>query len=62
VKAVNPIGSGDAMLAGMAAALLQGVSMSEAIRWGVACGAANAMTTQPGNVRLADVRGLLRER
>jgi tagatose 6-phosphate kinase len=61
VKAVNPIGSGDAMLAGIAVALVRGATMPEAIRWGVACGAANTMTAQPGMVRLAEVRRLRRE-
>ncbi len=38
----NPIGSGDAMTAGMAAALLDGAEMPEALRHGIACGAASA--------------------
>ena len=60
VKPVNTIGSGDAMLAGMAVALSRGKSMPEAIRFGAACGAANALTAEPGHVRRADVAGLLR--
>jgi tagatose 6-phosphate kinase len=61
VKAVNTIGCGDAMLAGMAVALAQGSEMPAAIRFGVACGAANALSMQPGDVRLADVKKLLRQ-
>ncbi|HTS17531.1 MAG TPA: hexose kinase [Verrucomicrobiae bacterium] len=58
VKAQNPIGSGDAMMAGIAVGLLRGVSMTEAARFGIACGAANAMTAEPGFLRLADVKRL----
>jgi tagatose 6-phosphate kinase len=60
VKAVNPIGSGDAMLAGVAVGIAGGKSVREAIQLGVACGAANALTATPGTVRRADVRKLLR--
>lgn len=59
VEARNPIGSGDAMLAGIACALEQGKTMLEAVRLGVACGAANAMTVLPGNVKTGDVKRLL---
>jgi tagatose 6-phosphate kinase len=58
VKAINPIGSGDAMTAGIAVGVLQGLTMLEAVRLGVACGAANAMTAQPGFARLSDVKRL----
>ena len=61
VKTVNTIGSGDAMMAGMAVTLLRGGSMPEAIRFGVACGAANALTDLPGFVNPADVKRLLRK-
>jgi tagatose 6-phosphate kinase len=58
VKAKNPIGSGDAMMAGIAVALMRGKSVLEAVRLGIACGAANAMTAEPGVVRLAAVKRL----
>ncbi len=58
VKTKNPIGSGDAMMAGIAVGLLRGHSMAEAVRLGIACGAANAMTAEPGFVRVADVKRL----
>jgi tagatose 6-phosphate kinase len=61
VKAVNTIGSGDAMLAGIACGLLRGRPMLEAVRLGIACGAANAMTATPGFVRPPDVKRLLRQ-
>jgi tagatose 6-phosphate kinase len=58
VKAKNPIGSGDAMLAGIAVDLLRGKPMVAAVWLGVACGAANVMTSEPGFVRLSDVKRL----
>jgi fructose-1-phosphate kinase PfkB-like protein len=61
VKVVNPVGSGDAMLAGIACGLHRGRPMIEAIRLGVACGAANALTPLPGFVRSADFEKLLRQ-
>jgi len=60
VKVVNSIGSGDAMLAGIAYGIWRRQSMTEAIRLGIACGAANAMTPTPGFVRIADVKQLLK--
>jgi tagatose 6-phosphate kinase len=41
------IGSGDALVAGMAAARLAGESAADVLRWGAACGAANAETWLP---------------
>jgi 1-phosphofructokinase family hexose kinase len=38
----NPIGAGDSLLAGLAWSLSQGHELPNAIRWGVACGAATA--------------------
>jgi tagatose 6-phosphate kinase len=58
VKTKNPIGSGDAMLAGIAVALVRGQPTLEAVRFGAACGAANAMTIEPGSVQMKDVRRL----
>ena len=58
---VNPIGSGDAMTAGICRQLEQGKTMPEAVRYGVACGAANALTLIAGTVRLPDVRRLFRQ-
>jgi tagatose 6-phosphate kinase len=60
VKTENPIGSGDAMMAGIAVALMRAKPVLEAVRLGIACGAANAMTAEPGCVRLADVRKLVK--
>jgi len=38
----NPIGAGDSMVGGLVFALSQGKSVAEALRWGIACGAATA--------------------
>ncbi len=58
VKAKNPIGSGDAMMAGIAVGLMRGEAIADAVQLGIACGAANAMTVDPGFVRFADVKRL----
>ena len=58
VKAANPIGSGDAMLAGIAFGLSRGENFLDALRLGIACGSANAMTTDRC-VRNRDVKRLM---
>lgn len=50
VKAVNPIGSGDAFTAGLTWRLLRGDSLGEACRWASAAGAANALTLMAGEI------------
>ena len=54
-------GSGDAVTAGICRQLEQGVALPAAVRYGVACGAANALTLIAGTVRLVDVRRLFRQ-
>src|SRR4051812_23789353 len=51
ITAVNPIGSGDAFTAGAVWRLLKGDDLSEACRWGAACGAANALNLMAGEVK-----------
>jgi 1-phosphofructokinase family hexose kinase len=48
---INTIGCGDAMLAGMAAAVLQNLSLDEIVRWGVACGTANTQNLGAGFIQ-----------
>src|SRR6266511_387237 len=43
VRALNPVGAGDALLAGIAWALARGLSLEDLARWGVASGTAAAM-------------------
>ena len=59
LRAVNPIGSGDAVSAGIVHALGLGRDLPEAVRYGIACGAANVLTRAAGTIRLTDVRRLL---
>lgn len=59
VTVCNSIGSGDAVTAGIASGLSRKQSLLEAVRLGVACGAANVLTPTPGTVDLADVKRLL---
>ena len=59
VEAVNPIGSGDAMAAGILLALGRGSNVLGAAAYGTACAAANALTPTSGVVRPADVDALL---
>jgi fructose-1-phosphate kinase PfkB-like protein len=59
ITVVSPVGSGDAVLTGAASILLRGGSLSEALRLGVACGAANALTLGGGIVQLSDLEWLL---
>ena len=63
IEAVNPVGSGDAVTAGMAVELSRGKDVSEAIITGMACGAANALNLVSGMLKLDDVeqlRGMVR--
>jgi tagatose 6-phosphate kinase len=60
VRSLNSVGSGDAMMAGIACGVWRGQAMLDAIKLGIACGAANALTAAPGDIRLTDVRRLLK--
>lgn len=46
-RVLNPIGSGDCTLGGLIAALLNGRSLADAVRYGLACGTANVETMLP---------------
>jgi tagatose 6-phosphate kinase len=61
IRAVNPIGSGDAFTAGVVWRLLRGDDLGEACRWGAAAGAANALTPMPGELNRKDVERLVKE-
>jgi tagatose 6-phosphate kinase len=58
ITPVNPIGSGDAVAAGFACGIVRGLSMPEAARLAVACGAANALTNIAGQLQAEAVHGL----
>ncbi len=55
VNVISPIGSGDALAAGLAMALMDGKAVPEACISGVACGTANAMSEYSGYVNAGDV-------
>ena len=61
LEAVNPIGSGDSLAAGLLHSLVGGSSVPEAAVYGTACAAANVLTPTAGVVRLRDVDKLLPE-
>ncbi|GAC1467909.1 MAG: 1-phosphofructokinase family hexose kinase [Isosphaeraceae bacterium] len=60
IEVVNPIGSGDCLLAGLADARLSGLSPLDAIRHAFACAGANAVVWDAGAIDPEKVR-LLRE-
>lgn len=50
VEQINPVGSGDCLVAGMAAGIRRGWPLEEALRFGIACGAANAAVWEAAHV------------
>jgi len=61
IRAVNPIGSGDAFTAGLVWRLLKGDDLGEACRWAAAVGAANALTILAGEIDLGEVEKLAKK-
>ena len=55
---MNPVGSGDALVAGFAIGLLEEMPLEAMARLGVAMGAANAMSWEIGHFTKAEVDGL----
>ncbi len=58
VRALNPVGAGDALLAGIAWALEQRLGLAELARWGVASGTAAAMRVGTDSAPRAEVEAL----
>lgn len=58
-RVVNVVGCGDSLLAGMAYALHEGKDLASAVRWGVACGAANTQVVGAGFIDRSQVEDLL---
>ncbi|MCS6882388.1 MAG: hexose kinase [Oscillochloridaceae bacterium] len=58
MRIVSSVGSGDSLLAGLATGLLRGMNLPEALRLGVACGAADALTIGGGRFDLREVENL----
>ena len=61
VEVVNPIGSGDALTAGLVWRLLKAEDLGEACRWAAAVGTANTLTLMTGEVHRRDVERLVHE-
>ena len=59
VEEVNDLGGGDSMVAGMGYAAAKGWGVEEILRWGTACGAANAAVWDPGGISREAVETLL---
>jgi 1-phosphofructokinase family hexose kinase len=55
IVSVSSIGCGDSLLAGLASGLLRGAALPEALRLGVACGSADALTVGGGLIDMAQV-------
>jgi fructose-1-phosphate kinase PfkB-like protein len=60
IEVVSTVGSGDALLAGLVVAQLEGECLETALASGVACGAANALTLQPGRFERCVMEALLK--
>ncbi len=59
VRARNPVGAGDALLAALAWSLGEGMGLREMARWGVAAGTASALHTRVGFDTREEVEALL---
>lgn len=58
IEAVNPVGSGDSFVAGIAVSLVRGYDVYETLAFASACGTANAMEHQTGFIQLNRVEAL----
>lgn len=58
IQAVNPVGSGDAFVAGMALAVNQDYEITDTLQLAAACGTANAMEAESGFVNPSVVKEL----
>ncbi len=61
VKRRSPVGCGDAFIGGFIASRIRNESFVESVRMAVACGAANALSMNPGFIRPSAVREILKK-
>jgi tagatose 6-phosphate kinase len=61
IQAVNPVGSGDSLVAGFAVALQRGYADDQLLAFACACGSANAMEQGTGVVNPESISQLLRQ-
>ena len=59
VRTVNPVGSGDCLVAGIASGILRGWEHERCVRLGIACGAANAAVWDAAGATKEQVEALL---
>jgi 1-phosphofructokinase family hexose kinase len=59
VKVISAVGSGDSTLGGFACAAARGIIGEDALRFAVACGAANCLADAPAKIDLATVESLI---
>jgi tagatose 6-phosphate kinase len=58
IQEINPVGSGDALVAGFAIGLMEGMPLREMARLGVAAGTANAMNWDIGHFKAEEVEAV----
>ncbi|MFC7786826.1 1-phosphofructokinase [Rossellomorea sp. GCM10028870] len=61
VNVVNPVGSGDSMLAGFTHAYSHGYPIEEVLKWACACGMSNAMLEKTGSINPVHVKRFVKE-
>ena len=61
VNAVNPVGSGDSYVAGIAVGIERGYSIEDTLKLASACGTANAMEKETGFVKKSVVDELMKK-
>jgi len=57
----NPVGCGDSFIAGFIASYTKGKKIAECLRCAVACGSANALSFDPGDIQKKKVRVLMNQ-
>ncbi|ARC85494.1 1-phosphofructokinase [Clostridium argentinense CDC 2741] len=61
VKAVNPVGSGDAMIAGFAVSLKRNYEFENMLKLAAACGTANALEEETGKADINNINRLIED-
>lgn len=56
IKALNPVGSGDSMLAGFTFAHSKEYPLEDVLKWSCACGMSNAASEKTGSINLLEVQ------
>lgn len=61
INTINPVGSGDSMVAGFAVSILRKYDLETMLRLAAACGTANAMEAETGRIDIDNVKNLMKE-